>query len=234
MRKFKTPVSMFMTKQDIQEGNLIERMVDLGYTINFNRLNDLETLFVRTNINNEDVKFLEYPTQDDSLTNDHIEFANVDLFVALSAMSKGEMPYIGEVLKYLDGIRSPLTFKSFTSNQGIFKCFEDDSHRDYSYFRKATREEIIEHFKPKPMGNKFEPKNGEIVEFSWNGIEWAKGEYIGEVKGIGYAVLRKGSYSSAEAALAVIQFIRKYSEPTKVTRIEIAKLLGVDEFEIID
>lgn len=81
---------------------------------------------------------------------------------------------------------------------------------------------------------KFEPKNGTIVEFSCNGIDYIKGEYIGALRKSGHIIFRLGSFITLESGLIVAPFIREYNEPKKVTREEIAKLLNVDDFEIID
>lgn len=230
MRKFKRPVSMFMTKQDIEKGNLIEKLTELGYNCKMLRIvdylsNDIQIL-IYTNIKENDVNY----STSSKIDRNHINFTNVDLFVSLAAMSEGEEFYLGEKVKVLGYENDLFTFESSRTGNPFLYHFVKELTQSHIFsipnIRKATREEIINHFNTK-TNTKMEENEQDVLITKFNNdlIKFIS-SYKDVVLNTEVEIIHPSKYISI-----TINF-KPYKK--KVTRAEIAKLLNVDEFEIID
>ena len=148
MTKFKTSVAMKVTEEQYKK-DLKQPLYELGYICeNTNFFKEYLTNTCSTDHNDG---LYGYWSEDISLTKEYyIDTYNPELFLALSAMTEDDDWIIGEYLVYYQTISKESTFK-------IFKCqsldranylagFADLENKNKYIYRKATKEELIEHF----------------------------------------------------------------------------------------
>lgn len=175
MRTFTTKVAMRVTEKQYS-GDLKYQLIALGYTDEFvYELNDYP--FVQSGYGNAHDEVGS--TDEDGLIADYfIEGYNSELFLALAAMTEGEDPIVGEYFKCLKGsiMNDEGALVKVTSYNGSHKDTTFDERPSFTssysrlHYRKATKEELIEHLSiEKPSNLAIDPKlTGFGIEDSCN------------------------------------------------------------------
>lgn len=154
--KFIQPVSMVITKERFRENlKLKSELKKLGYNIS-----DCDDSMLSVLVTNFALKHNSCATLPVSANNRwdryFIDHYNPELFLALAAMTEGDIPIVGEYmisLKTFSGENDILNFKKgelvkVLSMGEDYKYGKGDFTKEYdrNYFRKATKEEIINWF----------------------------------------------------------------------------------------
>lgn len=139
MAKFKTPVAMKVTEE--QGKYLLGELRSMGYEENHEYLEG----YIATNWNG--FHYAVTITSHKPAYNRHIiEEYNPELFLAIAAMTKDEIPIIGEWLSY-ENANLIFKVKSYgrTNNHNYGKINKENPSGS-GHFLKATLEELINHF----------------------------------------------------------------------------------------
>jgi len=192
--KFVTPVSMEVTKEQYRK-DLKKPLKDLGYNIGVEGNGGL--LF--TNGNSEpSYGYLNSRLELKSKNNRHfINHYNPELFLALAAMTKRDMPVVEE---YVIAKKGGYPVRKVTKVMTDGDIYHSSSDASYSkdYYRKATKEELIKHFSKATNSEVETPKtNDELLAYAKEHYpigtvhgkpkattkEWSKGTYAVALKG---------------------------------------------------
>lgn len=157
MNKFKTPVSMVVT-QEQYERDLKSQLESLGYKES-GILNPYFSphCYLVTNAYNENdiIDNYRYSNNKDIHNRYFIDHYNPELYLALAAMTEGDIPIVGE---WVIGVNSSSVDRKYPSKVTSVKgdSFSvdgrstDSPHQTSIYFtRKVTKEELIKHFNKK-------------------------------------------------------------------------------------
>jgi len=161
--KFVTPVSMEVTKEQYRK-DLKKPLKDLGYNIGVEGNGGL--LF--TNGNSEpSYGYLNSRLELKSKNNRHfINHYNPELFLALAAMTKRDMPVVEE---YVIAKKGGYPVRKVTKVMTDGDIYHSSSDASYSkdYYRKATKEELIKHFSKATNSEVETPKtNDELLAYA--------------------------------------------------------------------
>lgn len=150
MKKFITPVSMKCT-QEQYERDLKKPLEELGYkwdsefdySDNIVGLNTICEYL--TNFYNRDYNSLanEYSVCDECFLIDHY---NPELFLALAAMTEGEDWIVGEYLVHYGGENATNKIFKVCDLYGCNSSLGYAANYNKHFYRKATKEELINHF----------------------------------------------------------------------------------------
>jgi hypothetical protein len=169
MKKFITDVSMKITEENYHEGLRLD-IANLGYDTQFVYELD-EYPYIRTDTKCSCIRTCKSRTGSTSLKKleDYsylIEGYNPELFLALAAMTEGEDPIIGEYFKCLKEIELNSDGYKYSEGEIVQVLFYNNDydndlhsknsfgkHYDRNYYRKATKEELIEHFRKEKISD---------------------------------------------------------------------------------
>jgi len=146
MNIFKTSVTMKVTEEQYKK-DLKQPLEKLGYICE--NTNFFKEYFTNTSMTEKNDGHYGYWSENNAIEKAYyIDTYNPELFLALSAMIEGDDWIIGEYLVKYKDINYNIMFKIFKCNY-LFGSSSYNGYADNHYknmYRKATKEELIEHF----------------------------------------------------------------------------------------
>ncbi len=153
--KFTTPVSMPCTKEQY-ERYLKDSLLAMGYELKDTLYWGHEDCQYLGNFYNVHGSHLGNISNADIKIDSYIDHYNPELFLALAAMTEGDVPIVGEWMKSLKAWEDR-NF-SYDTNELVRKSSNDidlkggiNSAYSRIHFRKATKEELIAHLTKKKI-----------------------------------------------------------------------------------